>query len=378
MIRRLLICIIEWAVKTFWLIPVDERRITFVSFNGTQYSDSPKYIYEELLKTKNYKYTWIATDAIKPYIAGNPEIVKKGSLSEIIRMATSKCIITNNYLRTFIPIRNKQVVLNTWHGCGVIKRVGLMMPQITHYDRWFFKEHEKKYSAFTSDSMVSEELLLKKSFGFQGEVLRFGSPRNAILLNENNVLREKIREKFDFGDSIIVLYAPTFRGSAAQGRFIGESQHLDSGRVQEAISKKYNKRCRILFRGHHTFKTSTAKGMEDVSDYPDIQELLLACDILISDYSSCMWDMSLQYKPVFVYAPDICEYKRERGFYTEPEEWPFSISKSTDELIESIQRHDDNEYKKKVEAFLESVKSYEKKESLKKTCDWIENKMNCD
>lgn len=374
MIKQIAINIVLIAMKLLWILPIDKTRITFISFNGTQYSDSPKYIYEELIKKYTLKYSWILPSNNNYSIPGDYEIINKGSLMEIIRLLTSKCIVTNNYLPTYIPIRKNQIVLNTWHGGGSFKRVGLMSCTVSEYDKWFFEVHKKKYSAFNCDSCVTEDLLLRKSFGFQGEVLRFGLPRNAVLLKPNNDIRNKVRDTLGV-DGIVVLYAPTFRGTASKGGFINDALALDTASVLSAVIKKYHKNGTILFRGHHTFKKSFSLNCINVSEYPDMQELLIASDILITDYSSCMWDMAIAQKPVFIYAPDIEEYCINPGFYQDITELPFYVSKTNEELVEAILQFNGIHYLEDLKKYFAKMGSYEKSDSAFKTCQWLLNQI---
>ena len=91
----------------------------------------------------------------------------------------------------------------------------------------------------------------------------------------------------------------------------------------------------------------------NVSDYPDAQELLVAADVLITDYSSIMWDFSLQYKPVFLYHNDINEYLDKRGFYCPLAELPYPIGHDNDELYEKVLNFDPEQYEKELKKFFE-------------------------
>lgn len=113
-----------------------------------------------------------------------------------------------------------------------------------------------------------------------------------------------------------------------------------------------------------------------MSLYPDMQELLCATDILITDYSSCMWDFSLMYKPCFIYANDLEEYKIERNFHTPIKEWPFPLSINNDELIKNINDFDNNKYIKKVKEHHEKLGSYENGQASKKMCILINSICN--
>lgn len=104
------------------------------------------------------------------------------------------------------------------------------------------------------------------------------------------------------------------------------------------------------FRMHHAYGTQNSFSSEsmDLSDYPDMQELLLVADVLITDYSSCMWDFSLTGKPCFIYAADSEQYISERDFYTPMASWPFSIALNNEELRQNILNYNEKAYRQKV------------------------------
>jgi CDP-glycerol glycerophosphotransferase len=106
-------------------------------------------------------------------------------------------------------------------------------------------------------------------------------------------------------------------------------------------------------------KMACQQAVIDVSDYPDMQDLLCAVDVLITDYSSSIWDFSFTHKPCFLYAPDLEEYKSNRDFYTPIEEWPFPLAKTNQELIENIKNFDSKEYIGKVNKHHKELGSYE-------------------
>ncbi|WP_338964927.1 CDP-glycerol glycerophosphotransferase family protein [Fusobacterium vincentii] len=109
----------------------------------------------------------------------------------------------------------------------------------------------------------------------------------------------------------------------------------------------------------------------DVTNYPDMQELLCASDVLITDYSSCMGDMALMGKPIFLYTPDLDEYIKDRGFYWDIYSLPFPIAKTEEEFLENIKNFNSSNYLKGVESYFFKLGTYESKDSIKKTIDWL-------
>lgn len=197
-----------------------------------------------------------------------------------------------------------------------------------------------------------------------------------MLLENDAGLRSKIRNSLGVNDKqVMVLYAPTFRGSAVDGTWIDDSVKLDYARVKKTIEDKTGKACKFFFRGHHAFKIGQTEDMLDVSDYPDMQELLLAADCLLTDYSSCMWDMSVARKPVFLYAPDFKEYLNNQGFFTDPEKWPFAISENNDQLERAIIDYDREKYGKALDEYMEYMGPFESVNATRDACEWLLSKI---
>ena len=114
----------------------------------------------------------------------------------------------------------------------------------------------------------------------------------------------------------------------------------------------------------------------NVTRYDDIQELLAISDILISDYSSLMFDFTITKRPCFLYVPDLEEYQsKDRKLYFNVKELPFKIAKSNDELIDKIVNFSNEEYNKSLELFLNKIGSYENGKASQKIAELIKNKI---
>ena len=374
--KKISITLIEIILKILWIIPIRKRRVVFICFNGTQYSDSPKYIYKYLSERTKLDLCWILSDEAAVKADCHLNTVRPGTVKGLLTLLTAKSIVTNNNFPTWLPIRSSQVVLNTWHGGGAFKKIGLVSSGASDYEKWFFRKHEKKYTAFISDSMATCDLVIEPAFGFKGEVLKTGLPRNVILLENDTKLRNDIRNSIGIDDKqVMVLYAPTFRGSAVNGTWLDDSVKIDYLRVKRTIENKTGKTCKIFYRGHHALRVKQTENIMDVSDYPDMQELLLAADCLLTDYSSCMWDMSVARKPVFLYAPDLKEYLRKQGFFTDPAKWPFTISETNDQLEKAINDYDSVKYGRALDKYLEYMGSFESINATHDACEWLISKI---
>ena len=170
----------------------------------------------------------------------------------------------------------------------------------------------------------------------------------------------------------IVLYAPTFREHEFKST-------LNSNILLEAIQEKTGYEFVLMLRCHpHVANTIfneslNNKNILNVSDYVDMQELLCAADVLITDYSSCMWDFSFTYRPCFIYATDLSGYEKERNFHTPLSKWPFPIAENNNELKENIINFDEIEYIKQVKKHHQDLGSFENGSASKQVCELIKN-----
>ena len=148
--------------------------------------------------------------------------------------------------------------------------------------------------------------------------------------------------------------------------------------LKKAVVDKYQHNAKILVRYHYSVKKSLPNGNYDcdVFDYADMQELLCAADMLITDYSSSMWDYSFLYRPCILFAPDIEYYMQNRGFYTSPESWGFPICKSNEELASVIAGFDIEKYVDAVKKHHDNMGSYENGDASEKIVHVIEKQLD--
>lgn len=164
-----------------------------------------------------------------------------------------------------------------------------------------------------------------------------------------------MREKYGIAQGKgIVLYAPTFRSMSGDDF---ERYDLDWEHILGTMRQRFGKEYVVVYKLHHyMYQLVLEKGLYkdavEATFYPDIQELLAAADIVITDYSSLMWDFSLQRRPVFLYQSDEDAYTNERGFYVPVSEWPYPKAHSQEELMEQILCFDEGRYITELDAFL--------------------------
>lgn len=364
--------VVSSAIKLMWIIPIKDNQLMFMSFRG-QFSDSPKYIYKYITeKTNGLVYVWVSNNDNQGIPSDCKTVLGKGLLF-FYNLIRSKVIVTNDFLNTYYPRRPGQIIVNTWHGGSPLKTVGMLGTEVKDDDIDFFKRHDKIYSCFLSSSRFMSEEVFRKSFGYTGDIFEIGMPRNAILFRNHKEVEEKVREHFKIPvEKSIALYAPTFRGNAKEGGFIRKEQRFDIDKCIKALNIRFGKDFVLLFRAHHAFR-SVLEGNNVLlaSDYPDMQELLCASDVMITDYSSCMGDEALMRKPVFLYCPDLVDYIEERGFYWDIYSLPFPVSTSEEELLNSIKEFDKKAYEIGVEDYLNKLGTFENENADAKAGDII-------
>lgn len=332
--------------------PIQNNKIVVQCYGGKGYCCNPKYIVQELEQRKYpIVVVWAVTDSEDHTIPSFVRKVKVDSPEYFEEIMTAKVIITNDALLPFNIKRKNQIVVNTWHGAGPFKRCGY------DGDNEVFAQTTGLISTLTDLFLSASQFntkFYKTAFHYEGAVLESGAPRNDILFHESNI-REKICKRYSIPiGKKIVLYAPTFRGSALKESF--EHYNIGLDKVLDALQEKFNTEFVCMGRYHYLVSKyiemrDFGQSVIDVSDYIDAQELLVAADVLISDYSSIIWDFSLQKKLVLLYHNDITEYEKERGFYSSPQSWPYLIGHNTEELCSKIRMLNMEEYESDLEDF---------------------------
>ena len=369
--------IIRICLCVFWILPIKRNRIVFESFIGKQINCNPYYIYKRLKQSKEkYEFIWVVRkETPKPQDMENVEYVVFNSFAYVIALLTARVIISNAGLPFYVPFRKKQILIDTWHGGGAYKRIG---SQENNYKRDFCrmvttKREAKNTTYFLSSSKMFTSFMAESNFVIKSKYLPFGMPRNDIFFDKKkcNQINQTIRKQFNIDlDAFVVLFAPTFRGAANNAVFDCD---LDVNLLKNSCQKRFQRETKVFFRGHHTFnnKFHFSDFDFDVSKYNDMQELLCMADMLITDYSSSMWDFSFTKKPCFLFTPDIDLFLQNRGFYTSPETWGFPIAKTNNELSEKIINFDEKSFAQSMDMHHINLGNYENGKATEKVCNLI-------
>lgn len=341
------------------ILPLCRRKVVFSSYYGRGFGDNPKYVANALLKSgKRIKLYWVlGNKSEKETLPKNIKPVLKNSFWYYYHYLTAKVWVDN--CRSSFPYKKKgQYYIQTWHGFALKRIEGDVEDKLSKA----YIDNAKKDSA-AIDLIVSEAEFMseiyRRAFWYDGKIALFGSPRNDVFFNEAVMqsFRQKVFQAFRLDpQKKIVLYAPTFRSDRSL-----EPYRIDYKRVVEACEERFGGEFVAFARMHpNIMERSTELNLEeqgavDASGYSDMQELLAAADVVISDYSSLMFDFSLSGKPCFMFATDIEDYKSDRNFYFHLEELPFSVGDNNDRLTENIHSFDEKSYQKSLEIFWNRV-----------------------
>ena len=366
--------------------PVRQRKIVFYNMRGGPFGDHQKYITLELLRRgTDVDIVWLARDCAA-FAASAPRgvrIVRYDSFAALRELATARvwCVNQSQNFFIFRGLRKRagQVYVQTYHGSLGIKRIGADRAGDGTLRLWedVLRRDAEMIDYLVADSEWEARSVYSTRFFGHGECLLFGHPRNDVFFRDGSTTRTKVRDAFGISpDDRMLFYAPTHRTDRRTDVILRDFSSL----VAEA-GRRFGGRWRIVVRLHpnmlsYVHDLDFGADAVDATRYPDMQELLIAADALVSDYSSCMFDFMLTRRPVFVYAPDIEAYQKVQGFYYPMSETPFPVAKTEAELAENIKAFDEDKYRAGVELFLEGKGCVEDGHATERVCDLIEKTMN--
>jgi CDP-glycerol glycerophosphotransferase len=325
-----------------------------------------------------YKYIWCINEKEKISDAYKNIIVCKYlTIKYIFYIMTAKYIITNSGVDPFLPLRKKQKLIYTWHGGGAYKKIdeNAYIYKKKRNSKIIMRNIRAKMISNVISSCEIFTDICSNVWNVSKECfLPIGMPRNDILFIDNDKIKQKVYKYYNI-DPIkkIILFAPTFRGEFRNPDKKQKIIELDVDSVLNSLWIKYNIEFIFLIRLHYIIDKDIIKSNKIISatKYPDMQELLCSTEILITDYSSSMWDFSFTYRPCFIFAPDLDIYQKEQGFYLPIEEWPFPLAETNKQLIDNIINFDLDKYVKCVKKHHYDLGSYETGTATKQFCEKI-------
>lgn len=336
-----------------WIFPINTNKVFVENLKGKGFGDNPKYIIEKFLEeSPNTKVVWSIASNVTYSKNDFPEeikIVRMNSWKYFYEVATSKIWIASARLDRSIRKRKKQLYIQAWHGFGPKRVEKDVEENLTPDYVEAAKNDSKMANYFVSGSSYYSEVY-RNAFWFEKEILEVGLPRNDVFGKDRDKIKNKIRDKYQIPkNKKLVLYAPTFRKNHSFSPY-----NIDFERLALNLKNRFGGEWLVLERFHSNLYDEATKlnqnGIINVSAYPDMQELLHATDVLITDYSSSICDYILTNKPSFIYASDIEEYKNDRNFYFDLDSIA-SVSETNDELERNILNFSDEDYKVLIDKF---------------------------
>ncbi len=295
----------------------NDHLIVFSSFSGKTYDDSPRAIYEGMIKDHrfdDYELVWDFRDPLKINIERGGKI-KTDTLTYYTTLLKARLWITNVSMYRGLEFTGiKSYVFNTWHG-SAIKKIGI---DVKGGEGFVAKTKQKRGDVMLAQGQYDVERFSHAYEMPQQSMLVFGLPRNDELVynNKPDIINEL---KTHLGIALnkkVILYAPTYREYLRDNKKNSIfSLPINIGKWEENLSSDFV----ILFRAHpdvvKVLNIVENDFVKDVSSYPHVNELMLVSDLLISDYSSIFFDYSILGRPMLCFAYDYDQYNETRGVY---------------------------------------------------------------
>lgn len=322
-----------WMRGAYRICGIRKKTVVFSSFKGKSYSDSPRCISEALHALRpDIDIVWHLANP-----AGAPDYVrtvKPRSLSALTALATARCIVDNFNRPLYMKKSPGQLYVQTWHGDRPFKKILFDMDKNLN-----FPDCDQMDLGLSGSDFGTK--LYRTAFRYCGEVLQAGIPRNDVLVSGDPDRTNRVRHALKLENVRVLLYAPTFRDATA-GK--DQAAGFDLSRALDALEKSTGESWICLMRAHDQNKGVSAAAddrLRDVTAYPEMSELMLVSDLLVTDYSSAAGDFALLNRPAVLYQPDLEKYVADdRGLYFDPRRGPFAQVESEDALIALLSRFD--------------------------------------
>ncbi|MBQ7596195.1 MAG: CDP-glycerol glycerophosphotransferase family protein [Clostridia bacterium] len=342
-------CIIFYVLRVF---PLKNNRVLFSCFQGEGYGDNLKPIADKLLDDENIEIIWL----VNKHFDDMPSKIKQvdnHSFKRFYYLATAKVWVNNERFSIYVRKRKGQVYIQTWHSSLRLKKIEGDAAEFLPKSYIECAKNDSKMADYIPCGCEFSKKTYRESFWYDGPILMCGTPKFDIYFDEKECrkIKENLAEKYGVGNKKVILYAPTFR--RADKHFTGT---LDFNKFASELlpGDEYV----VLVRLHPSVPAtfSTGKNVINVTDYPNMQDLIIWCDCLITDYSGCCFDTLVHKKPCILYVPDLEEYlANERDLYFDFDELPFEKVKSPEDLAKTITEFDKEKYSQKVEEFSEKI-----------------------
>ena len=355
-----------------------ERSVVYECFWGQQVSGNPRALIKPIRTRLPGIVEYWVIDPGSTYAPEGMSPLVRWSAEWYSVLASAGLVVSNAALPSHFQRRSGQTVLQTWHGTP-LKRLGLDMLTFEHMGA-SYTENLRTRSAQWSLLLAPNEHcseVYPGAFDYDGQLLEVGSPRNDVLASGPDPdTVQRIRSGLSIPEGHrVVLIAPTFRDGAHQSGGAAAVGHIDLDRLCRALGDQVT----VLFRAHNWISATDAPvehpNLLNVSDYPDIADLYQVADLLVTDYSSVMFDFAVTGRPMVFHTPDLEHYRDElRGWYFDLQAVaPGPITRTADELSAAIAHGlaigAPGEYAERYEAFVQRFNAWERGDASQRVAD---------
>lgn len=327
--------------RVFKLFPINNQKVIYISHYGNRFGCNPRsmfdYIYQNHPALQN---VIVLNDKSKHAENKNTKYVSYYSLSFLYELATAKYWVVNTNLHPDLAPRAHTVYFQTWHGAGAFKKFGLDLPSNREKEKESWNRDTSQWTKMISSSENIIDIYAGACGIDKEKIFPTGVPRNDVFFQTQNVedkKKEFYRAHHISENKKMILYAPTYRDVGNE-----DPIKLDFAELERELGEEY-----VFVLKLHPFlaqyKIHTTNDGEpfvlNLSALEDIQELLLIADVLVTDYSSVIFDFAITGKPILFYSYDLKDY--ERGFYFEYKDFvPGPIAYTQGNLVEYLKDYE--------------------------------------
>lgn len=326
-----------------------KNKVTFIM----SYGENLIFIYEEMKRQHiDCEVVFLYKSTCKYEVKNYPDVKAVAfetkniiqTIKAIYHLATSRYVIIDNYFGSLSTIRFKKRVecIQIWHAAGAFKKFGLLAPAFKKRSKYAQGRFLRVYNNFHKIVVGSDALaeIYKQAFGLKEEsILKTGIPRTDLFFYENDqkvIINNLVSSNPNLTKKKVILYAPTFRDKELEDFDLD----LNIDAMYEALKDEYIFIIKLhpAIRNNLEHKEKYKGFLYDYSLYPNINDLFLVTDILITDYSSVPFEFCLLKKPMIFFAYDLNKYTKKRGLIGDfVSNVPGPVVFSSTEIIKKIQ-----------------------------------------
>ena len=338
-------------------VPVRDTTMIFCSFGGRVFDDSPRAIYEEVCRRKEFdgwRLIW-AFAVPEQFTVPRGDKIKIDTFQFFHALLYSRVWICNSGMDRGIEMHRKRtVVVETWHGEPLKKICGEENQGSLSGKKRFSTKKPDSRTIRCSQSEYDRAIFARIFHADKRAILQSGLPRNDELFGYDEKKLVHIKKKLCIPDNKkVILYTPTYREYLVNEK---KETYLAPPMDLQKWERKLGGQYVLLVRAHYAVSAEMNlkenEFVRDVSRYPHLNDLYVISDMMISDYSSTYFDYSNLKRPMFCFAYDLEEYEEKRGLYVDlTETLPCRIDSTEDQVIDSILTLDEKDAIRKANEF---------------------------